>query len=53
MAGNTDSGMGEWNGKKVSSSLLEVLNKDENVRIAVTTLNRKPDMEFIYKGKTI
>ena len=50
---NTDEGMGEWNGKKVSSSLLEALNKDENVRIAVTTLNRKPDMEFIYKGKSL
>lgn len=50
---NTDSGMGEWNGKKVSCSLLEVLNKDENVRIAITALNRKPDMEFAYNGKKL
>lgn len=50
---NTDEGMGEWNGKKVSSSLLEALNKDENVRIAVTALILKPDREYVYNGKKL
>lgn len=50
---NTDEGMGEWNGKIVSCSLLEALNKDENVRIAVTALILKPDREYVYNGKKL